>query len=90
MGWIFFKEEYPLLQLVDKSDLDADSVVRFQHKYFILLAVVVGLVLPTIVGQILLGSWSQGLLWGGIIARLCIWHATYIHPLSEQILKIGF
>ena len=90
MGWIFFKKEYMLLKLVDKSDLDADSVVRFQHRYFIPLAVGAGLVLPTIVGQMWFGSWSQGFLWGGIIARLCIWHATYIHPLSERILKIGF
>ena len=90
MGWIFFKKEYPLLKLVYKSDLDADSVVRFQHRYFIPLAVGAGLVLPTIVGQMWLGSWSQGFLWGGIIARLCIWHATYIRPLSKQKLKIGF
>jgi len=62
MGWIFVKEEYPLLKLVDKGDLDNDIVVRFQHKYFIPLAVAEGLVVPTMVGFAWLGNWLQGFL----------------------------
>lgn len=76
MGWIFIKEEYPLLKFVNKSDLDDEFVVRFQHKYFIPLALSAGLVLPAIFGHVWLGSWLQGLLWGGVIARALIWHST--------------
>jgi stearoyl-CoA desaturase (Delta-9 desaturase) len=84
MGWIFVKEEYPLLKLVDKGDLDNDIVVRFQHKYFIPLAVAEGLVVPTILGVAWFGNWLQGFLWGGVIARLCIWHSTYdVHRLKN-------
>jgi hypothetical protein len=28
------------------------------------------------------GSWTEGLLWGGIIARIGIWHCTYPPDLS--------
>jgi len=83
VGWIFVKEEYPKLKLIDKHDLDNDSVVRFQHCYFVPLAVVGGLVLPAVIGQFWFGSWIEGLLWGGIIARIAIWHCTCFTRRSE-------
>ena len=36
-----------------------------------------GLVVPAIMGFAWFGSCLQGFLWGGVIARLCIWHSTY-------------
>jgi len=83
VGWIFVKEDYPKLRLVDKRDLDNDPVVRFQHCYFVPLAVFGGLVLPALVGQFWFGSWIEGLLWGGIIARIAIWHCTCFPVRSE-------
>jgi fatty-acid desaturase len=83
VGWIFVKEEYPKLKLIDKRDLDNDPVVSFQHRYFIPLAVVGGLVLPAATGQVWFGSWIEGLVWGGIIARIGIWHCTYLPPIPR-------
>jgi stearoyl-CoA desaturase (Delta-9 desaturase) len=78
------------LKLVDKRDLDEDPVVRFQHHYFVPLAVVSGLVLPAVMGQLWCGSWIDGLLWGGIIARIGIWHCTYPPDLSRKTNEEGF
>ena len=78
VGWIFVKEEYPALKLVDKSDLDGDLVVRFQHRWFVILASMGGLLLPAIMGHFWFGSWKLGIIWGGIIARIAIWHCTYL------------
>jgi len=81
VGWIFVKEHYPKLALVDKSDLDNDPVVRFQHKWFVTLALTGGILVPALVGKVWIGSWIEGVIWGGIIARIAIWHCTYL-PLS--------
>ena len=78
MGWIFVKEEYPALRLVDRSDLDGDPVVRFQHRWFIPLALSGGLLLPAVIGQYWIGDWKEGILWGGFVARIAIWHCTFV------------
>jgi stearoyl-CoA desaturase (Delta-9 desaturase) len=80
VGWIFVKVEYPALKFVDKSDLDHDPVVRFQHRWFVVLAVFGGLLLPALVGQLWIGNWREGFIWGGIISRIAIWHCTYPYP----------
>lgn len=62
---------------IDRRDLDADPVVRFQHKYYIPLTLGLGLVLPTLVAA----SWGDalgGYIWGGVVARLLIWHCTFL------------
>jgi stearoyl-CoA desaturase (Delta-9 desaturase) len=78
VGWIFVKEQYPALKLVDKSDLDSDPVVRFQHRWFVPLALCGGLFLPAFIGKFWIGNWEEGLIWGGVIARIAIWHCTYV------------
>ncbi|KAL8276328.1 hypothetical protein RQP46_011253 [Phenoliferia psychrophenolica] len=88
MGWIFRKPSYPRMALVDKKDLNADPVVRFQHKYYIPLSLGLGLVLPTLIGASY-GDAMGGYIWGGIVARLMIWHCTFCinslaHYLGDQ------
>ncbi|ORY88843.1 fatty acid desaturase-domain-containing protein [Leucosporidium creatinivorum] len=88
MGWIFRKPNYPRMALVDRKDLEADPVVRLQHRYYIPLTLGLGLGAPTLIG----GLWDDslgGFIWGGIIARLLIWHCTFAinsfaHFLGEQ------
>ncbi|TDL20996.1 hypothetical protein BD410DRAFT_323717 [Rickenella mellea] len=78
MGWIFYKPSYPKLSTIDRTDLERDPVVRFQHKYYVPLALFFGLVMPTCVGWWgwgdALGSW----IYGGLVARLAIWHCTFL------------
>ncbi|KAM0754269.1 hypothetical protein T439DRAFT_323138 [Meredithblackwellia eburnea MCA 4105] len=76
MGWIFRRPTYPRLAMIDKSDLDADPVVRFQHKHYLPLTLGLGLVLPTLIGWSY-GDAKGGFLWGGVMARLLIWHCTF-------------
>ncbi|KAK4704034.1 stearoyl-CoA desaturase (Delta-9 desaturase), partial [Phenoliferia sp. Uapishka_3] len=88
MGWIFRKPEYPRMALVDRKDLDADPVVRFQHKHYLALTLGLGLVLPTAIGWSY-GDALGGYIWGGIVARLMIWHCTFCinslaHLLGDQ------
>lgn len=82
-GWIFRKPTYPRMKLIERTDLESDpgeyewgivltAVVRFQHKYYVLIAMFSGLILPALIGW----SWGDalgGLVWGGAVARLLIW-----------------
>ncbi|KAL4267930.1 Copper homeostasis protein cutC [Pleurotus pulmonarius] len=77
MGWIFFKPNYGKLEFVDRNDLDSDPVVRLQHKYYVPLALSLGLLLPTAIGSL----WRDSLgafVWAGLVSRLAIWHCTFL------------
>lgn len=77
VGWIFRKPKYERMSRIEKDDLEADPVVRFQHKFYIPIALFFGLVAPTLVG----GLWNDrigGFVYGGLLARLLIWHCTFM------------
>ncbi|KAH7338992.1 hypothetical protein B0J17DRAFT_659413 [Rhizoctonia solani] len=77
LGWIFRKPRYERIPLIDKDDLEADPIVRLQHRFYIPIAVFFGLVVPTLVAKI----WDDalgGYIYGGIIARILIWHCTFM------------
>lgn len=51
-------------------------VVRFQHKYYVPIALFSGLVLPYLIGKYGWDDGLGGLVWGGAVARLLIWLAS--------------
>ncbi|KAL0565346.1 hypothetical protein V5O48_016675 [Marasmius crinis-equi] len=77
MGWMFYKPEFERLKHVDGGDLERDPVVRFQHKYYVRLAMFSGLVLPTAIAYTW-GDAKGGFLWAGVITRLAVWHCTFL------------
>lgn len=77
MGWIFWKPKYERLAIIEKGDLERDPVVRIQHRYYVPIAIFFGLVCPTLIAM----AWGDamgGYIWGGVIARLLIWHCTFM------------
>ena len=49
------------------------AVVRYQHKYYIQIALFSGLILPWMVAR---WGWNEGvggLVWGGVVARIITW-----------------
>ncbi|KIK63589.1 hypothetical protein GYMLUDRAFT_443395 [Collybiopsis luxurians FD-317 M1] len=77
MGWIFYKPTYTRLKFIDREDLDRDPIVRLQHKFYIPIALFFGFVLPTLIGSL----WKDpvgGFLYGGLVARLAVWHCTFL------------
>ena len=78
MGWILFKlnAEPPLDNV---PDLERDPLVRWQHRYVHVLAVLVGFVLPTVAG-FLYNGWVGalgGLLIGGVARVVATQHTTF-------------
>jgi len=86
MGWIFEKPEYRKMKLIDGSDLNADWVITFQHKYYVPLALGFGFGLPFLIGFFILGDSIGTLLYAGFICRLLVWHATFcINSLAHLV-----
>lgn len=77
VGWIFFKPAYEKLESVERKDLEDDPVVRIQHRFYIEGAIISGLILPTFLGW-LWGDPKGGFIWAGLIARVMIWHCTFL------------
>ncbi|KZT08723.1 uncharacterized protein LAESUDRAFT_735865 [Laetiporus sulphureus 93-53] len=76
MGWIFFKPRYERLELIDREDLENDPVVRFQHRYYVPLALIFGMLLPPLIGAM----WKDAcgaFVWGSLVAKLLVWHCTF-------------
>ncbi|KAF8910097.1 hypothetical protein CPB84DRAFT_1958587 [Gymnopilus junonius] len=77
MGWIFYKPNYERMELVERDDLESDPVVHIQHKYYVPLALFFGFIFPTLLAS-LWGDALGGYIWGGLVARLCVWHCTFL------------
>lgn len=77
MGWIFYKPVYDRMKLIEQDDLNRDPIVRFQHQYYVPIALTVGFVLPPLLGSL----WEEPLgafVWAGLVSRLFIWHCTFL------------
>lgn len=64
------------------------TVVSFQHRHYVPLTIGFGLVLPTLIGASY-GDALGGFVYGGVVARLLIWHFTFCinslaHFVGEQ------
>lgn len=64
------------MKWIDRTDLQADSVVQFQHKHFPTIALVSKFVLPTIIAAFW-GDALGGFLYGGFVSSIVIWHCTW-------------
>lgn len=63
----------------------SDAVVRFQHRYFIPLAVSLAFVFPTLLAWLGWGDFLGGLLYGGFVLRILIWHSVFsINSLAHK------
>jgi stearoyl-CoA desaturase (Delta-9 desaturase) len=84
IGWIFFKEQdkdpqYP-------KDLMNDKLVMWQHKYYLAIAVVAGMVLPAVLGHFLFGSALGGFALSGIARIVFVHHCTFfINSLAHMV-----
>lgn len=64
------------MSLIDDRDLRADPVVVFQHRHFVWLALLNGILLPAVIAS-LWGDFWGGLLYAGYVVRVLIWHVTF-------------
>lgn len=75
IGWVFFKSPEPTdLRVV--NDLWADPLVRFQHRFYIPLAILMGAIVPGALG-FLWGDPIGAMLVAGFLRLVVQWHSTF-------------
>ena len=76
MGWVMLKQNARCHEKYVR-DLQKDPLVMWQHKYYVYIAVAVGMLLPTLVGGLFFGSYLGGFALGGLAKIVLIHHCTF-------------
>ena len=63
---------------VDISDLQRNSIVAWQHRWFFTLAFTFGLMLPVVIPGFFWSDWRGGLFYSGILRLTCVHHVSRI------------
>jgi stearoyl-CoA desaturase (delta-9 desaturase) len=83
IGWTLFKSGLPKGR-VDLADLRKDPVVVWQHRYYHLIGLVMGFIVPAIIPGLCWGNWTGGLYFAAM-ARLTAVHHVCLVPLEFQV-----
>jgi stearoyl-CoA desaturase (delta-9 desaturase) len=76
LGWMLVKQNTKQVGWADIADLQADPMIKFQHKYYIPVCMTVGVVLPTLICAL----WGD--IWGGyfyacMLRMVGVHHSTF-------------
>jgi len=74
--WMFFKDEPLDLEKIP-PDLKKDKMIMFQHNYYLPLALMMGFVVPILMGKLLVGSYMAGLYVGAVWRLFLSGHCTF-------------
>jgi stearoyl-CoA desaturase (delta-9 desaturase) len=82
IGWMFWRRdawgpEFHEIVQTDISDLQADPLLQFQHRYYAPLAIFFGLIMPTLIAGFGWGDWLGGLLIAGFTKAVFIQQFTF-------------
>lgn len=77
MGWMVMKQDYAILGRVDISDFHCNRIVMNQHKYYFPIAMLSGIILPTVVCGLGWGDWMGGYFYGGLAKMVFVHHTTF-------------
>ncbi|KAG9307020.1 hypothetical protein G9A89_003071 [Geosiphon pyriformis] len=77
LGWMYMKQNPERLGRSDISDLNADPLIRFQHKYYPYFAVFFGMIFPWMVAGLGWGDWRGGFFFAAIARLVFVHHATF-------------
>ncbi|KAJ7233751.1 delta 9-fatty acid desaturase protein [Mycena rebaudengoi] len=76
VGWMLLKPRRRP-GTADVSDLSKNEVVRWQHRHYISLILLMGFVVPTIIPWLLWGDAMGGYIYGGFVRLLFVHHSTF-------------
>lgn len=88
VGWMLIKQNPKSIGRADVSDLDDDPIVRWQHRHYLTVVIVMGLAFPTLVAGIW-NDWLGGFMYAGILRFFVVQQATFCinsmaHWLGDQ------
>lgn len=92
MGWVMLKEQE--IHSVGRryvKDLINDKLVMWQHKYYVIVAVLFGLILPSLLGYLLFNTLLGGIAIAALAKVVILHHSTFfINSLCHYIGKTPY
>jgi stearoyl-CoA desaturase (delta-9 desaturase) len=77
MGWLLVTDHREQLDLSNVGDLMADPWIRFQHRFYLPIAVVMGFGVPFAFGWAVGYPWGC-VLWAGLFRVVLVHHSTFL------------
>lgn len=77
MGWMLMKQDYDILGRVDISDYHCNKDIMFQHRYYFPLAMLSGIVIPTLICGLGWGDWMGGYFYAALAKTVAVHHSTF-------------
>eukprot|EP00163_Fabomonas_tropica_P028958 TRINITY_DN602_c2_g1_i1.p1 TRINITY_DN602_c2_g1~~TRINITY_DN602_c2_g1_i1.p1 ORF type:complete len:410 (-),score=127.24 TRINITY_DN602_c2_g1_i1:292-1521(-) len=77
IGWMFIKQDATKIGKSDISDLNKDPLIRFQHRYYLLVSLFMGFVFPCLVAGLLWGDYRGGFFIAGVGRLVFVHHSTF-------------
>ena len=89
LGWMILKQNPKRIGRTDITDLNSDILVRMQHKYYGIVVIVMGFLVPALVAGLGWGDWRGGFFYAGLCRLVFVHHATFCvnslaHWLGDQ------
>ncbi|CAO3572769.1 unnamed protein product [Mortierella alpina] len=77
LGWLLIKRPGWKIGHADVDDLNKNPLVQWQHKHYLILVILMGLVFPTAVAGLGWGDWRGGYFYAAILRLIFVHHATF-------------
>ncbi|KAF9955781.1 hypothetical protein BGZ70_010124 [Mortierella alpina] len=77
LGWLLIKRPGWKIGHADVDDLNKNPLVQWQHKHYLILVLLMGLVFPTAVAGLGWGDWRGGYFYAAILRLIFVHHATF-------------
>jgi len=76
LGWMLVKQNSSKVGWADISDLQKDRLVQWQHKYYPIISIFIGIILPTCIAS-LWGDTLGGYFYAAVWRMVFVHHATF-------------
>ncbi|TDL24626.1 delta 9-fatty acid desaturase protein [Rickenella mellea] len=76
IGWMIVKPRRKP-GVADVSDLSKNEIVRWQHRWYVYLILIMGFIVPTVVPGLLWGDYKGGYFYAGALRLLFVHHSTF-------------
>lgn len=86
MGWMLKKQNPKTIGFADISDLNADPLIRWQHRNYLALALIWAIAIPTFVCGLGWGDWRGGYFYAAVLRLVFVHHATFcVNSLAHHL-----
>lgn len=91
IGWMLMKQDPSKLGKTNISDLNADPLIRFQHRNYLWMAIFWSFIVPCLIAGLGWGDYRGGFFIAGMVRQVCLHHATFfINSLAHTLGAANF